>query len=259
MKIKVLGCSGAEYPGHHLSGFLLDGKILFDAGSLTNVLDKKNQLKIEHVFITHPHLDHILGILLLADNIIYGKIRRKVNIISIHSVVKAIKKNLLNGVVWPNFTIIPNARNGILNFTTIKLGQSVKINDYSIVPYQVNHSVPAVGYLVEDKRGKRFFYTGDTGPSDNVWEKLREKLREKRIHCLIIEVSLPNKMEEIAIKIGHLTPWLLKKEILKIKNKPEKIYITHLKPRYLEIISTELQRLKMDNIKLLRDGEIVEI
>src|SRR4030067_2425107 len=71
MKIKVLGCSGAELPGHRPPSFLLDGKILFDTGSLTDTLDIKGQLRIKHIFISHPHLDHILGIPFLADNLIF--------------------------------------------------------------------------------------------------------------------------------------------------------------------------------------------
>lgn len=73
MKIKVLGCSGSAFPGHNPPSFLLEGTILFDAGSLTNVLDESDQLKIEHIFITHSHLDHVTGIPFLADNIIFGK------------------------------------------------------------------------------------------------------------------------------------------------------------------------------------------
>lgn len=70
MKIKVLGCSGAEFPGHNSPGFLLDDKILFDAGSVTNVLHEKEQLEIKNIFITHAHLDHIKGIPFLADNVL---------------------------------------------------------------------------------------------------------------------------------------------------------------------------------------------
>jgi ribonuclease BN (tRNA processing enzyme) len=115
MKIKVLGCSGAALPGHHLPGLLVDGKILFDAGSLTNVLDVKAQLKIENIFITHAHLDHVIGIPFLADNIIIRNIRHKVNILGIRPVVRTIKKDLLNSSVWPDFTVIPRIQNGILN------------------------------------------------------------------------------------------------------------------------------------------------
>ena len=255
MKIKVLGCSGAALPGHHLPGLLVDGKILFDAGSLTNVLDVKAQLKIENIFITHAHLDHVIGIPFLADNIIIRNIRHKVNILGIRPVVRTIKKDLLNSSVWPDFTVIPRIQNGILNLIELKASQSVKINDYTITPYKVNHSVPAVGYLVEDKRKRRFFYTGDTGPFDGTWEKLGTE----PLHCLIIEVSFPNRMGKIAIQTGHLTPQLLRKELLKVKQVPERIYITHLKLQYFKTIKKELQQLRINNLRLLRDGETIEV
>jgi ribonuclease BN (tRNA processing enzyme) len=255
MKIKVLGCSGAALPGHHLPGLLVDGKILFDAGSLTNVLDVKAQLKIENIFITHAHLDHVIGIPFLADNIIIRNIRHKVNILGIRPVVRTIKKDLLNSSVWPDFTVIPRIQNGILNLIELKASQSVKINDYTITPYKVNHSVPAVGYLVEDKRKRRFFYTGDTGPFDATWNKLGTE----PLHCLIIEVSFPNRMRKIAIQTGHLTPQLLRKELLKVKQVPERIYITHLKLQYFKTIKKELQQLRINNLRLLRDGETIEV
>jgi ribonuclease BN (tRNA processing enzyme) len=85
------------------------------------------------------------------------------------------------------------------------------------------------------------------------------KLGGKQIHCLIIETSFPNRMEEIAIRTGHLTPRLLKKEILKMKRMPERIYITHQKPRYSKVIKMELKKFNLKNLKLLRDGQIVEV
>jgi ribonuclease BN (tRNA processing enzyme) len=255
MKIKVLGCSGAEFPGHNPSSFLLGDRILFDAGSLTNILDAKNQLKVEHIFITHAHLDHVTGIPYLAENIAFLNMRRRVNIISIPYVMKIIKRHLLNGSVWPDFTTIPDAHHGILRLIELKVGTSMKINDYTITPYKVNHTVPAVGYLVEDKRKRRFFYTGDTGPSVDTWEKIGDK----KLQFLIIEVSFPNRMEGVAIKTGHLTPLLIKKELLKMKYSPERIYITHLKPQFLKTVKTELKKLGIKNLRLLRDGETIEV
>jgi ribonuclease BN (tRNA processing enzyme) len=255
MKVRVLGCSGAEFPGHRPPSFLLDGKILFDAGSLTNVLDIKAQLKIEYIFITHPHLDHTMGIPFLADNLIFKKKWHKVNIMSIPPVIRAIKKNLLDGSIWPDFTVIPNAHEGILNLIELKSGDSIKIDKYTITPYPVNHSVPATGYLVEDERKRRLFYTGDTGPTDHTWEKVGEK----EIHCLFIETSFPNRMEGIAIKTGHLTPRLLKNEILKMETPPKRIYITHIKPQYLSKTKKELNKLNLNNLQLLKGKETINV
>jgi len=255
MDIEVLGCSGAELPGHRPPSFLLNRNILFDAGSLTNRLEIKGQLGIKHIFITHSHLDHILGIPFLADNLLFRKKRHRVNILSIPPVIKTIRKSLLDGSIWPDFTVIPNIHESILNLIELGFGHPIKIGDYTITPYPVNHSISATGYLVEDKRKKRFFYTGDTGPTDVTWGKMRGKL----IHCLIIEASFPNRMEAIAIRSGHLTPRLLKKEILKIKPNPEKIYVIHVKPQYFKTIRSELQKLNMENIRLLKDGETIQV
>lgn len=255
MKIKVLGCSGAEFPGHNPPGFLLDDEILFDAGSLTNVLDASSQHRIRNIFITHAHLDHIRGIPFLADNLLIENKGYKVNIISIPRVIKTIRENLLNGQVWPDFTIIPDPKNGVLQFVALREGRAIEINGYSIIPYKVNHSVPAVGYLVEDERGKRFFYTGDTGPTDATWRKIGER----KLHGIIIEVSFPNRMKETALLTGHLTSQLLKQELLKLKHWPGMIYVTHTKPQYSKTIRTEIGNLGISNLRLLKDGQTLRI
>jgi ribonuclease BN (tRNA processing enzyme) len=112
-----------------------------------------------------------------------------------------------------------------------------------------------VGYLVEDKKDRRFFYTGDTGPTESTWRKIGKQ----QIHALIIEVSLPDSMGEMAIKTGHLTTRLFREELLKIREMPERIYITHPKPQYFKTIQAELQRLRLDNLTLLRDGQTIRV
>lgn len=255
MKITVLGCSGAQFPGHNPAAFLLDGKILLDAGSLTTVLDSHAQSKIKDIFITHAHLDHIRDVSFLADNIIVAKRKQSVNIISIRPVISAIKKNLLNDSLWPDFTMIPDYENAVLRYLTVTEGAPLKVDGYQITAYKVNHSVPAVGYLVEDRKNKRFFYTGDTGSTDATWKKIGDR----KLDCLIIEVSFPNRMSEMAALTGHLTSNLLKEEIRKIKQMPDRIYITHIKPQYLKAVRAEIEKLGMKNIKLLKEGDRITI
>jgi cAMP phosphodiesterase len=255
MKIRVIGCSGAIFPGHKAPSFLLDDEIVFDAGSITDALNEKAQLKIKNIFITHAHLDHIKSIPFLADNIIVGRKSQQVNILSISPVINTMKRHLFNSSMWPDFTMIPNPSNAILNLLYLKDGKSLSINSYTITPHKVNHAVPAVGYLVEDKKGKRFFYTGDTGPTSLTWKKIGNR----KLNCLIIDVSFPNIMRDMAIRTGHLTPELLREEISKMSQPPEKIYITHPKPQYFKTIRTEINRLKMKNIRILREGEIIKV
>jgi ribonuclease BN (tRNA processing enzyme) len=255
MKIKVIGCSGAAFPGHNTPSFLLDNEIIFDAGSITNALDEKAQMRIKHMFITHAHLDHIMSIPFIADNIVVGAKNHKISVYSISPVIKTIKKHLFNSSMWPDFTIIPKPGKAILNLVKLKVGKSIEVNSYTVTAQEVHHTVPAVGYLVEDNKGKRFFYTGDTGPSDKTWEKIGNK----NIHCLIIDVSFPNSLEEMAVKTGHLTPHLLREELLKIQPEPEYIYITHPKPQYFSTIKTEIDKLKMKNVEILKEGDTIRV
>jgi ribonuclease BN (tRNA processing enzyme) len=255
MDIKVLGCSGAEFPGHYPTGFLVDGRILLDAGTLNSALNAKDQAKVKNIFITHAHLDHTREIPFLADNLFIGGYKQKVNIFSISPVIRDIKNNILNRKVWPDMTVLPNVRHPLIGLNVIRPYRPLEIEGYSVTAYRVNHSVPAVGYLVENRKGRRFFYTGDTGPTGPTWEKLGGK----KIDCLIIESSFPNRLEEMAVMTGHLTPALLKKELLKMKFIPERIYVTHLKPQFHKAIGRELQKLKLKNLILLKEGDSIRV
>ncbi len=255
MKIKVLGCSGAEYPGRYSPAFLVDGEILLDAGTITSVLGEKQQRRIRKIFVTHAHLDHIRGIPSLVDNFATPLERRRVQVFGISSVVGTIRKNLFNGAVWPDFTVIPHPDDASLRLVKVKEGIPVRNGKYTVTPYRVNHTVPSVGFLVEDEKARRFFYTGDTGPTSDTWGKIGKR----KIHCLIIDVSFPDALEELAIRTGHLTPRLLREELLKMVLPPGRVFVTHTKPRYRKAIEGEIRKMKIDGIRLLRDGETISV
>jgi len=63
----------------------------------------------------------------------------------------------------------------------------------------------------------------------------------------------------MAITTGHLTPELLQEEILTIHPAPGCIYITHPKPQYFKTVQKELNKLKIRNLRVLREGEIIRI
>ena len=73
MEIRVLGCHGSQLPGYGLTGFLIDATTLLDAGAVTSVLTLEEQVRVDHILITHAHLDHIRELTSLADNLCYFK------------------------------------------------------------------------------------------------------------------------------------------------------------------------------------------
>lgn len=254
MKIRVLGASGSDMPGLHLTSFLLDNSTLFDAGGVTNSLSIEEQLEIKHVFITHAHLDHVRDIPFLADNFILSKKKSQFKILSIKEVLDDIKKHLLNHRLWPDFTIIPNEKESVVKLEKIKENTPIKVGNYTITAYGVTHTVPAVGYLIQNQ-SKSVFYTGDTGPTDKTWKKLPPI----QLDALIIEVSFPNSMTNIAILTGHLSPELLIGEIKKISVPPKRLYITHIKSIFKEEIERELSEIKKIPLEILKGGEVIEI
>ena len=68
--IRVLGCSGSIAARCHTTSFLLDDDILIDAGTGVGELRLDELARINHILISHSHLDHILSIPLLADSVI---------------------------------------------------------------------------------------------------------------------------------------------------------------------------------------------
>lgn len=255
MKIQVLGCSAAELPESNLTGFLVDGKLLLDAGTIGRALDEKKQWKIKHILITHAHLDHIKDIPFFAENISIHNKNHQVTLLSIQEVLRAVQNNLLNNIVWPDFTKLPTTDNPIIKVKQVTAGKTYKIDGYTVNVLEVKHTVPSVGYLLKDGKGKTLLYIGDTGPSDTIWSSLNST----EINGLIIEVSLPDRNREQAINTGHLTPALLEKELLKLERFPDNIFITHCKPRYKDKISEQLKKLRIPNIRILKDGDILEL
>ena len=255
MRIKVLGCAGGEYPGNNSPAFLLDDEILLDAGTVTSALDWKRQMRIRTIFITHAHLDHIRSIPFLADNIVMTDMAHRVTIYSIPSVIRAIRKNLFNSTVWPDFTVIPRPDDAILTLLKVGEGRPVRAGKYTVTPFRVSHTVPSVGYLVEEGKGRTVFYTGDTGPTNGTWKRIGKR----KIHGLIIDVSFPNTLEELAVRTGHLTPRLLHAELSKMAIPPDRVYVTHPKPRHRRTIEAQIRKMGMGRVRLLRDGETIRV
>lgn len=256
MKVKVLGSSGAELPGYNSPAFLVDDKVLLDAGTIGTSLGESKQWEVRHILITHSHLDHIKAIPFLADNIVIKQRKHSVTLYGTKETLKILRDNLLNDKLWPDFTKISASIDPVLKMKTIVAGRPFIVNGYSVTAYPMNHTVPAVGYIMRDGSGRTLLYTGDTGPTQKIWAS------SDRIHAMIIEVSFPNSMEELAIKTGHLTPELLGIEIDKMKRLPEKILITHIKPQYMARIGKELREIKKKKqvaIQILKDGRTYEV
>ncbi len=255
MNVLVLGSAGSEAPGNNAPAFLVDDFLLLDAGTIAPSLDTNAQCRITHIFITHAHLDHIKGIPFLVDNLVSIGRHCHIQLLSGKKVLADLRKNIFNNRIWPDFTTIPSPQQPVMAYADLAEGKPVEVGKYRIQAVKVQHSVPAFGYLIEEPSRGTLVYTGDTGPTEAIWHRMKKH----RVKALIIEVSFPNDMEELAIATGHLTPALLDLEIRKMATIPEKIYISHLKAFYKEKIQEELARLSGVDLELLEEGKRFQI
>ena len=109
MKLRILGCSGGIGGNARTTSMLVDHDVLIDAGTGVGDLSLSEMTLIDHIFITHSHLDHLACMPLLMDSV--GFMRDKpVMIYVTEATLKIIREHVFNWEIWPDFTLVPNAQ-----------------------------------------------------------------------------------------------------------------------------------------------------
>ncbi len=255
MKIRVLGCHGSQLLHHRTTSFLLDQNILVDAGTVTPVLTLPQQMRIDYILVTHAHLDHVRDIMFLADNLYYAGRKKPLVVLSSRGIIDSIHRHLLNNVIWPDFTRIPDRRAPLIRFEALSPGRKKTVGSWQVRALRVHHTVETLGFLMESK-GKAVLFLGDTGPTEDVWKAAGAVAGLKAV---FVETSLPGAMQPIADKTGHLTPATLAAELRKLKNRQAKIYLYHMKPQYARAIRREIGALADEKIAIIEDGQVIRI
>jgi ribonuclease BN (tRNA processing enzyme) len=255
VKIRVLGASGSEVPGHNCPAYLIDGVILLDAGTVAMSLNIREESRLSHVLLSHAHFDHVKGLPFLFDNLALRGGGQCVTVAGARNVIGAVRADIFNDRTWPDFSKIPSARSPVARFRPLPSRGFVEIDGYRVEMERVTHAVPGYGFIVTGPCGGSVAYTGDTGPTERFWKRMRGR----DIGCLIVECSFPDRMETLARVSGHLTPSLLAGELAKIDPLPRTIAVTHLKPQLAHEIVSELESLRLPGLRLPVDGETLEV
>lgn len=247
MRFHILGCSGGlggspagpagTTTGRPLrtSSFLLDHDILVDAGTGVEDLDIDALRRIDHVFLTHSHLDHICALPLMLDTV--GSIReRPVVVHALPETIHALREHIFNWVIWPDFTEIPHYDRPWMVFSPLQLDQPVVIGERTIRPIAANHTVPAVGFHIACPRGS-LVYSGDTWPDADFWRTVNGITD---LRYLVIETAFANKEQDLARTAKHLYPISLAEQLEQMRVEPE-VMITHLKPSDRALIAREIE------------------
>ena len=255
MRIRILGCSGGIGAGSRTSAMLVDEDVLIDAGTGIGDLSLDEIASIRHVFLTHAHLDHVAGLPMLVDSIFVENFEQPLTVYAREETLRAIQDHLFNDVIWPDFARLPSAENPMLRYRVCSPGDTVQIGHRSFYAVDVMHTVPTLGYTVQNSQGA-FAVSGDTKTNETLWPVLNacDDLR-----VLVIEVSFPNEMEALANDAGHYCPKTLVKDLERLEHTPE-IWLTGMKPGEEDRIFEQVMRSVPDkNIRMLSRGTIIKV
>lgn len=224
MKIRVLGCSGGIGGSLRTTALLVDDDVLIDAGTGVGDLSLESLARIDHIFVTHSHLDHVTSIPFLVDTVCWMR-ARPIVVYGIKETLDILREHLFNWRLWPDFTQIPDREKPFMVYREVALGEAIEIKGRRFTPIPAIHTVPAVGYALATSRAC-LIYTGDTGRNEALWQVVNAA---RNLKYLIIETAFSNKERDVASASKHLCPATLAEELGKMRANPE-VYITHLKP-----------------------------
>jgi len=260
MKIQVLGCSGSIARDCRTTSFLLDEDVLIDAGTGVGDLSLDALERIDHIFLTHSHLDHVLGLPLMADSVLRRRQARQAPPILVHALpetLAVLRDHLFNNHLWPDFTRLPTAESPVLRFVPFTIGDVLELDVRRIEVLSATHSVPACGFAVHGRSAGRgaWVFSGDTGPNPAFWQRIAQF----PVAHVVIETAFSEPECQLAHASGHHCPSSLAAE-LAIAPPDARIYITHIKPGEIDAVMAGLRTLERERpVMELLKGDVFEL
>jgi cAMP phosphodiesterase len=217
---------------------------------------------IKGYLISHPHLDHLAGLILNSPDDspkpIYG----------LPFCLEAIEETYFNWKSWPNFG--DRGTKPILNkyrYTTVSGQEETPLEGTSMFvrAFPLSHGKPAQSTAFLIRHAENYLlYLGDTGAdmiegSDNLerlWNAVGPLIAAGKVKAIFVEVSFANARPD-QLLFGHLTPRLLMDEMKRLSQlsgdlRGVPLVITHIKPpTSREQIKRELEELNDLKLKIL--------
>ena len=192
--------------------------------------------------LSHPHLDHVAGLLLNAPDDapkpIYG----------LAACLATVQQDYFNWRAWPNFGDGgPPPALGKYHLRPLAPGQATALENtpLSVQAFPLSHGpgMQSTAFLVRSG-GSYLLYLGDTGADEiehshclhDLWLAVAPLVRARQLKAIFMEASYPNAQPPTQL-FGHLMPALLLREVgalgqlagpASLRGLP--VVITHLKP-----------------------------
>jgi cAMP phosphodiesterase len=249
--LRILGCHGGETRDHRTSAFLVDGRLAVDAGSITGTLTLEEQRRIEVVLVSHAHMDHVRDLATLADNRCQQG-GPPMTIAATEGTIHVLKTHFFNGRLWPDFTQIETLYGPTVRFQVVEPETTIELSGLRITAVMVNHTVETSAFVI-DNATSAIAYSGDTGPTDRLWEVLA---KQSNLRGLLVETSFPNAKAALARISGHHTPASLNQDLNKLRaHSGMPVFIFHIKPLFQPQVEHEIKQLNRPEVRILQLGD----
>ncbi|MCU0704570.1 MAG: 3',5'-cyclic-nucleotide phosphodiesterase [Fimbriiglobus sp.] len=253
MRVQILPASAAGTPGHPLTGFVIDGVLAIDAGPLGGGGSVVDQAAISHVLLTHAHIDHVAGLPVFLDNV-YQLGRCCPAVYGLPATLDALRSDIFNGRLMPDFIGMSATMAPFVSIHPVTPDLPFAVGRYTVTPIPLRHTIPTVGYLIDDKTAAVAILT-DTAP---IPEVLAAVANWPRLRAVFLECSFPNSMAELAGLTRHQTTgqFLAGAKLLPAA---VPVYAVHIKPRYWAEVTAELAAAAQPNVQIGEAGRMVEV
>ncbi|MCC6028122.1 MAG: ribonuclease Z [Archaeoglobus sp.] len=262
-------------------------RFLFDCGEGAQrqmMIARLGFRNLDHIFITHMHTDHFIGIFGLIETLSLNGRKKDLNF---YTPKPDVLKALFEIFGYENLDFE-------LKVKKVSDGDEVDFSDFKVVAFETEHIVESVGYalierdsrkfdrekalslgippgpiyarlkrgetivwqgklvtpemvLGEIRKGRKIVYTGDTRPCEKTVEISRDA------DLLIHDAAFSEELKDWAVESGHSTA----KEAAEVARKAnvKKLVLTHISARYSknpEILLEEARPI-FENVELARD------
>lgn len=248
--IEFLGISGTRGRREYSTCLRISKQCVIDTGNLINGLGD-DLFTIEHIFLTHSHLDHTVDVPFIAE-LFSTRQKSPLKIYALKETLNDLRDFVFNDRMWPDFTEIGllEGSGKTVELIEIEADRRYDVDGVSLTPFKTNHTGGSCGYVIE-KEGHGIVFTSDTYRCKKIWEIMDAN---PHLHSLIVDVSFPSKYEQLAYDSKHMTPKVLAEELAQCTRQDFRIFPVHLKGLFQETIIQELAELGLFE----RGGHILE-
>ena len=258
MIVQVLGCSGSIAAGCRTTSFLLDDDVLIDAGTGVGDMPLDALARVDHILLSHSHLDHILSIGLLADSVMRERNAASAGRSRSTRCPRRWRRcaptcSTASSGPTSRACRAPSGRcSRWCRSRSATCSSSAASGSRCSTP---SHTVPAVGFAIDAGSAGWWVYTGDTGPNPALWARLREHA----VAHLVIETAFRDDERQLARISRHLCPAALGHELQQLGGSVD-VHITHIKPGERAAVMAEIGQLGSPHkIRALEIGDVMRL